>query len=229
MNAIAAASWAFREGQAQQPSLDAILDIAWNGKQGDMVRWIVSVYAKQGQWNRALSVLRGYGNAAIFSELLTIQAENSNPALIDGAVVLSINPISNSNNYTLEATLQSSDQSCDQRASWWEVITPKGELLARQVFNTIHRDPRSFTSRLASIKIAADQEVLIRAYFQGHYESHLDFSRTRYYRPRYPDQEGYTDQALRGSVKDGFKSVRLSPDFAAWLEHEEPQPGQCVE
>ena len=127
-SAMVAASWALREDQGQQSLLNKVLDVVQKGKQSSAIHQIVFLYAKQAQWNRALSALRGYGDVTTFSQLVTIHAENHNPALIAGAVVLSIAATGNPQSYTLEATLQSRNQSCNNRARWWEVITPNGNL-----------------------------------------------------------------------------------------------------
>jgi hypothetical protein len=220
LSAIATAYWSLPAVPAQQSGLDEVENMARQGKHKSTLQWMVSLYAKQGLWNHALSLLRGYGDVTAFSQLLTIQAENRNPALIDGAVILDVKPTSHSDQDTLEATIQSPDQDCDQRASWWEVITPEGELLKRELIDTVHRDPQPFTTSLDSINIDPDQELLIRAYFQGSYGQD----------PYSGDSlSGYTDQAFRGSLAKGFRSIRLSPDFANWLEQADPQPEKCVE
>ncbi|NJO50249.1 MAG: hypothetical protein HC840_13325, partial [Leptolyngbyaceae cyanobacterium RM2_2_4] len=210
---IAATSWALGDVQEQQSLLDAVQEVAQRGRHGGVILEMVLLYAKQEQWNRALSLLRGYGNVDTFAELLTIRAESRNPKLIDGAVVLQAVASGNPGSYILETTIQSDDQSCEQRADWWEITTLDGELIARQVLDTAHREEQPFTSQRDSVNIAADQEVLIRAHFHNDLEG----------------SSGYSDQALQGSVEGGFKSVRLSPRFAGWLESEEPQPGQCAE
>jgi hypothetical protein len=165
-----------------------------------------------------LSLLRGYGGVDTFSQLLTIQAENRNPALIDGAVVLEATAEGSSGNHSLEVKIQSPDENCDRRTSWWEVITLQGDLVARQVLNKVHQE-QPFSSQIVSLPITAKQEFLIRAYFQGRY----GFDQVS------GELKGYADQALQGSIANGFKSVRLSPEFARWLESAQPQPGKCVE
>lgn len=214
LNSIAAASWSLKSISLQKSLFHLIENAAQRGKHGETIRRMVALYAQQGRWNHALSLLRGYGSVNSFAELLTIQVENRNPKLISGAVVLSASAEGNS----LEVTIQSSDYSCEQRASWWEVITPDGELVARQLIDTIHRDKQPFTNQLSSVNLNPDQEVLIRAYFWGSYGYDSNLGR---------DRTGYTDQALRGSIDNGFKSVRISPYFARWLENDEPQPGKC--
>ena len=39
------------------------------------------------------------------------------------------------------------------------------------------------------------------------------------------------NQALKGSIAEGFEVVRISENFAKWLEEEEPlpKPGVCTE
>ncbi|HEY9644893.1 MAG TPA: hypothetical protein V6C88_00915, partial [Chroococcidiopsis sp.] len=211
---IATASWSLRSAAERQSLFDTVEDVAKRGKYGEVIRQMVSLHAKQQQWNRALSLLRGHGNVVSFAELLTIRAENRNPRFIDGAVMLSATAKGND----LEVEIQSPDQSCDHRAVWWEVITPDGELLERQLLNTVHHDPQPFTRQLSALNIDPNQEILIRAYFQGSYSVA---------RERGDSRSGYTDQALRGSLATSFKSVRISPDFARWLEREDPQPGPC--
>jgi hypothetical protein len=37
----------------------------------------------------------------------------------------------------------------------------------------------------------------------------------------------YPNQAMKGSIDQGFKSVRIPPRFAARVERQDPQPGVC--
>lgn len=86
---------------------------------------------------------------------------------------------------------------------------------------------------MPTINIQPDQAVIIRAHFQGNYFSGQDpliDDRLGSHRYEY-SKSGYTDQALRGSIANGFKSVRVSENFARGLEDKEPlpDPEACVE
>ena len=101
----------------------------------------------------------------------------------------------------------------NQYADWWEVLSEDGELLHRQVFEKSHEDEQTFeNSNEKPLAIQPDQVVIIRAHMKE---------------DEYTDKGGYTDQAQRGSIKKGFKSMRLSENFAAGLAKADPQPPVC--
>ncbi|MEO1400516.1 MAG: hypothetical protein AAFV72_04595 [Cyanobacteria bacterium J06635_1] len=199
---------------------------------------ISNFHAQQSDWAQVLDALRTCENkekTIALSQNLTILAEHNNPELIKGAVVLENGPNGieyegQPDNYTFTATIQSPDQDCERHADWWEVLTPDGILIKRQLVDKVHKTERPFSSTMPSVKIQPDQAVIVRAHFNGTYFSGPDplvderfFSGHR--------KSGYTDQALLGSIADGFKSVRLSENFAKGLENKEPlpDPEACVD
>ena len=205
---------------------------------------IANYYAKQANWFKALHALsRAEKREKIvgLSQLLTIVAEHKTPNLIAGAIVLpsdsgDVESSGVPGNYTLTVRIQSPDTSCQNRANWWEVITPDGTLIERRIIDTVHRDKQPFSDSLAAIDITADQTVIIRAHFEGIYLSGNDYlvdERLREYNATLgvDNRAGYTDQALKGSIAEGFEVVRISENFAKWLEEEEPlpKPGVCTE
>ena len=106
-------------------------------------------------------------------------------------------------------SLHSPDQGCEQYADWWEVLSEDSELLYRKVFEKSHEDEQPFSSSGGTIKIKEDQVVIVRA------DLHTNGYQAR--------------QAWKGTVKKGFKFIRLSENFAANVAKEEPQPPDCQE
>ncbi|MBE7383308.1 MAG: ATP-binding protein [Leptolyngbya sp. SIO1E4] len=198
---------------------------------------IATIYAKQQQWGKALAALKGCRESEKIvglMQIFTAEAEAGDLRLIKGAVILPTREkgttvIDDSNRPTFEVTVQSPDEDCEHYADWVEVITPDGALKGRQVFNQPHLNAPTFSEPLSTSEvIQPDEEVIIRAHFHGTYASGEDplidsALRERIGEGRY-ERSGYTDQALRGTVADGFQSVRLSENYAQWLEEEEPLP-----
>ena len=126
--------------------------------------------------------------------------------------------------YSFKVTIQAPDSSCNQRTDWWEVITLQGDLQKnhRRIFNKVYEDfPKPLEDTMQSLDIQPDEEVIIRAHFQGNYFSGRDpFSDDN----SWYQKSGYTDQAMRGTIADGFQSVRISKDFAQRLAEQEPLP-----
>ena len=189
---------------------------------------IATYYSKQEEWDKALSALRKTGRTDKvigLTRLITALAESKNPKLIDGPVVLKVNVIDYTpSNYSLEVTIQAPDTSCNQRTDWWEVITLQGELREghRRILNTVHQDfPESLNDTIQGLDIQPDEEIIIRAHFQGNYFSGRDphSDDNRWYQ-----KSGYTDQAFRGTIASGFRSIRISEDFAQHLAEQEPLP-----
>ena len=183
---------------------------------------IAVLYAKQGDWGRSLSALRGCVDSdriEALAQVLTVRAEAMNPQLIEGAVVLEVEADDPQSPKILTATIDSPDKGCDQYADWWEVLEPDGTLIQRQVIAKPHPDEQPFTSQMKLKKdLDPEQTVMIRAHFSD-----------GIYLQTYQQSFNYTDQALQGSVARGFGLVRPSQRFAAWLEDEEPQPPECVD
>ena len=134
--------------------------------------------------------------------------------MIDGAVVLKAETNKTSEGYTFDVSILSPDRNCNQYADWWEVLSEDGDLLYREVFQENHIDEQPFKSTGEPIEIEADRVVIVRAHM---YTSD-------------DDDTGYEAmQALKGTVDNGFKFIRLSENFAKNVAKEDPQPPKCQE
>jgi hypothetical protein len=196
-------------------------------------------YAKQVDWFHALQTLRPTEKREKIiglSQLLTVLAEHKNTSLIKGAIILphsshGIEYSGQPKDYTLTVKIQSPDESCQKYADWWEILTPEGKLIDRQLLQAPHRDEQPFLDSLEKVSIEADQAVIIRAHFEGEYVSGNDPLEDDRFGQGYISKSGYTDQALQGSINEGFEVVRISENFANWLEQQEPlpEPNDCKE
>ncbi len=216
---IAHASNALADPQVEAAGLSRTLTVAQQNDASRAIRTIAEIYAKQDNWGLALMALQGCaGDDRIYAriDVLTVWAEQKNPKLIEGAVVLKVESDNSPSPNILAAEIDSPDEDCDQYADWWEVLAPDGTLIQRQVIAKPHPDDQSFTSEMKLTQaLNPTQTVLIRAHFHGSYDDE--------------GRSGYTDQALRGSVARGFRLVRPSSQFAAWLDDEGEQPPECVD
>ena len=113
----------------------------------------------------------------------------------------------NPGSYTFSVTVQSPDTGCDQYADWWEVVSPKGQLIYRRVLLHSHVGEQPFTRSGGPVGVQPDEISIIR----GHMNT-----------------RGYGGIALRGSVAGGFSIVEIPPGFAADLEVQEPLPTACA-
>ena len=138
------------------------------------------------------------------SQSLTILTTIENSKL---AQVLKVGVTGAQNNYTFSVTVSSTDTGCDRYADWWEVITPKGELLYRRVLLHSHVDEQPFKRTGGLVKIKPQQKVIIRVHMSS---------------------DGYSPMAQQGTVKDGFSPVNLPENFAAILTSVEPLPKNCA-
>ena len=110
--------------------------------------------------------------------------------------------------YTFSVTLKSPDKGCSQYADWWEVISADGEnLIYRRILAHSHVNEQPFTRSGGPVKISGNEKVIIRAHMNN---------------------LGYGNQAMIGSVKDGFKVVELESDFGNELEKYKPLPTGCA-
>ena len=64
------------------------------------------------------------------------------------------------------------------------------------------------------VNIQPDEEVIVRAHMHTNNDDDTDYEAM---------------QALKGTVKNGFKMIRLSKNLAASIVREEPQPPECKE
>lgn len=125
----------------------------------------------------------------------------------DSAEVHNIKVTGKNNNYTFSVTVKSPDTGCDQYANWWEVISTGGDLIYRRILGHSHVNEQPFTRSGGSVPITNDQEVIVRVHMNN---------------------MGYSGNAMKGSVTNGFKPVELDRDFALDLENSEPQPSGCA-
>ena len=226
LSAITDAIVALPESFSPSFLFDDVLNVARADSVARPMVNMASHYAKQEDWGKALDALKTCGRtdkAIGLTNMLTALAEHNNPRLIEGAIVLDVEPVSSPSDYTLTVTLQSMDEDCDRRADWWEIVSLDGELKPgrRKLLEGFHRGPETFQDSLEHVNLQPDEEVLIRAHFQGNYLSKRDpFSTDNHFFSR----SGYTDQALKGSIETGFHSVRISENFAKSLEQQEPLP-----
>lgn len=123
------------------------------------------------------------------------------------AQVLKVEVTGAQNNYTFSVTVSSPDTGCDDYADWWEVITPKGELLYRRVLLHSHIDEQPFRRTGGIVSINPQQTVIVRVHMSS---------------------EGYSPIAQQGTVKDGFTTVNLPANFVASLASIEPLPKNCA-
>lgn len=110
--------------------------------------------------------------------------------------------------WTFAVTVRSPDQGCARYAAFWEVVDPEGQTLhLRRILAHSHVDEQPFTRQGGPVAVAADQEVVVRAWM-------------------HPD--GYGGQALRGTVGGGFRPWSPPEGFGAALRAEGPQVEFCA-
>jgi hypothetical protein len=124
----------------------------------------------------------------------------------DNANILDVKVNGEPGDYSFSVTVSSPDEGCSQYADWWEVIDQEGELIYRRILLHSHVDEQPFTRSGGPVPIEADTVVLVRAHMQP---------------------SGYGSQAVKGSPRQGFKPIELSPEFAADLSEMPPLPGDC--
>lgn len=148
-------------------------------------------------------------NPAAESTEVDAPAAVSESGEADGAVatVEAVEVTGSEQAYTFAVTLASPDTGCDQYADWWEVITQEGDLIYRRILVHSHVDEQPFTRSGGPVEIAADQTVIVR----GHMHP-----------------SGYGDQAMTGSVVEGFTATTVAPDFVQDLALVPPLPQDCT-
>lgn len=122
------------------------------------------------------------------------------------ANVVSVNTSGNNGAYRFAVQIRSGDTGCRQYADWWEVLSEDGRLIYRHLLAHSHVKEQPFTLEGGPVAVAADTTIWIRAHMN-------------------PD--GYGGVALKGSVRDGFKTSPMPPAFASKLAQQPPQPGAC--
>ena len=130
------------------------------------------------------------------------------PLKISGlASVTKVEVPGNENTYTFNVTVLSPDTGCDQYADWWEVLDLEGNLIYRRILAHSHVGEQPFTRSGGTIAILENTEVYIRA--------HMNTS-------------GYGNQALKGTVLNGFTIINLDVEFSKELENNAPLPSDCA-
>ncbi len=124
----------------------------------------------------------------------------------DLADVLSVAASGAPGAYQLSVTVRSPDTGCQQYADWWEVLSEDGRLLYRRVLSHSHVADQPFTRSGGPVPIGPDTVVWVRAHMHP---------------------SGYGGQALRGTVRQGFRPARLAAGIGAQLAQQPPLPGGC--
>lgn len=148
----------------------------------------------------------------IFFGLLTIFFPNPLQAAelpddSNTAKILKVETRGKPSTYNFSVTISSPDTGCDRYANWWEVINEQGELLYRRILAHSHVNEQPFTRSGGPIALQPNQIVIVRVHMHP---------------------TGYSNQAQKGTVNDGFEEVVLEPEFALELAQQEPLPTGCV-
>ena len=106
----------------------------------------------------------------------------------------------------LKNELQATEDGCNDYIDWWEVVTPIGDLLFREVFEGAHAIGEPMVGTGSDIAFTDQSIVIVRAHMNA---------------------AGYGDHAMVGSLQLGFTTALLTPDFAGLLAGESPQPPDC--
>lgn len=192
--------------------LESVLDSAHRENASFPMVTVANLYAQQSEWGKAfrsLSRSREQDKTQGLTQLLTTFAEFNHPQLIKAPVVL-LDELKVESD-VLTVMIQSFDQDCQNYTDWWEVITPQGDLIAREIIKDVHSESASFSSQLSIAGLDPQQDIIIRAHFSGSYD-------------RSRSTASYSDQALQGTLDSGLTSIRLSKDFASQLAKVEPLP-----
>jgi hypothetical protein len=123
------------------------------------------------------------------------------------ADVLSVKVTGSPNGYQFAVKIASPDTGCDQYADWWEVVTENGQLVYRRILAHSHVSEQPFVRSGGPVDIDPDTVVVVRAHM---------------------NPGGYGGMVMKGSVQSGFEEEALTPDFAAAVESEPPQPDGCA-
>lgn len=134
-----------------------------------------------------------------------VPAESAVP--VDSSRVTNVEATTGNSGYSFAVTVESNDTGCDRYANWWEVITPEGELLYRRILAHSHVDEQPFTRSGGPVAVGEADIVVVRSH---------------------TNTDGYSPQAMKGSVSEGFTPTVLSTDFATELTAVEPQPDGCA-
>jgi len=135
-------------------------------------------------------------------------AENDSIIALQGVTqVAKIEVSGNANAYTFAVTIESPDTGCDQYADWWEVVDLDGHLIYRRILDHSHVTEQPFTRSGENIGLAENKVVYVRMHMNN---------------------SGYSIQAQKGSVENGFQTTELNVTFAEDLEKVAPLPDSCA-
>lgn|SRR5665811_831078 len=135
-------------------------------------------------------------------------AENDSIIALQGVThVAKIEVSGNANAYTFAVTIESPDTGCDQYADWWEVVDLDGHLIYRRILDHSHVTEQPFTRSGENIGLAENKVVYVRMHMNN---------------------SGYSIQAQKGSVENGFQATELDVKFAEDLEKVAPLPDGCA-
>lgn len=197
-------------------------------RDSDTLADLAILRALGGDWGGALGTLRGISErerVRALAQMLTYRAENQDWKLIPGAVVMAATVQSPATDPVIAMEIFSLDRGCQHYADWWEVLdADTGELLYRHLIPTPHPDQQPFTLTSAPLSVTPDQPLIIRAHMNvgiGETTDEWDVFGSSI------EPNGYTTQAMQGTLERGFRPVRLSDRFAAWVEQQAPQPEAC--
>jgi hypothetical protein len=120
--------------------------------------------------------------------------------------------------YSFAVTIESADIDCSQYADFWEVVSESGALVYRRILEHSHTDENgttdadapgnTFTRSGGPVDVLADESVVVRAHM---------------------NTDGYNGMAMRGTAAASFVDAPdVDEDFAADIEDDEPQPGECL-
>lgn len=109
--------------------------------------------------------------------------------------------------YQFSVTVNSPDTGCDQYADWWEVVSEEGELIYRRVLLHSHVDEQPFTRSGGAVVVEDDETVWVRVHM---------------------NHTGYSIQAMKGTVNQGFVATKAPDDFAERLSNKAPLPSGCA-
>lgn len=124
-----------------------------------------------------------------------------------GADVVAVQVSGSPGAYSFNVTVKSPDTGCQQYADWWEVLSEDGRLLYRRVLFHSHVGEQPFTRDGGPVPIQPETVVWVRA--------HMNTS-------------GYGGEALKGSVKSGFKPAVPEAGFASGVARQPPLPDGCA-
>ncbi|WP_299485892.1 hypothetical protein [Acaryochloris sp. IP29b_bin.137] len=106
-------------------------------------------YAYLSDWGQSLKALRYCPESWKVKaqiKLLTLWAEQKNPRLINGAVILEQpEPPTKNGTRILKVNLYGPTESCKQYVDWWEILSEDQKLIDRHLLNISHDDQQPFS------------------------------------------------------------------------------------